>query len=136
MNEQNNAASRTIAKTCPVYIKSFEIEVTPSRSTGPYPLPVKRTMRLDVIGQGELEIKVATINNAISTRKYQFPASGSYVFDEADANVLAAWLVPNAQKPNCRFEYAICPVIYAWVVGPCADGGQIRSNEVSCRYEQ
>jgi len=33
-------------------------------------------MRLDVIGQGELEIKVATINNAISTRKYQFPASG------------------------------------------------------------
>ncbi|MCK7474304.1 MAG: hypothetical protein MZV49_13695 [Rhodopseudomonas palustris] len=65
-----------------------------------------------------MEIKHDSINNASPTNKYQFPASGNYVFDVAQPSVLAAWLAPNPQKPNCRFENAICPVIYARVIGP------------------
>jgi hypothetical protein len=133
-NEDNNAVSRLLQKTCPIYIKNFEVEVSPARATGPYPLRVRTILRLDVIGQGDLTISYKTLNHGKITRTYHFPASGLHEFDAGEIDLLYEWLRPHPQKIGCPNDFAICEVVYAWLEHPCADGGMAESNRVSCRY--
>ena len=134
-DERNNAASRVIQKTCPIYIKDFRIEVTPSSSTGSYPLPVKLTIHLDVIGQGELELKFHDTNWATFVRKFQISGPGTHTFQEDLVPIWAEWVAqPNANS-NCPKEKAWCVNVRARKNMVHADGGVQESNSVSCRYE-
>ncbi len=135
-DENNNSVSRLIRKTVPFYIKDMRVEVTPSQSTGPYPLPVKATIHLDIVGQGELELKIFDTNFAHFFKKFPIAGTGVYEFKQDLLPIRKEMMPPTATKPGrCRKAWAWCPWILVKTPALHADGGVQKSNVVDCYYE-
>jgi hypothetical protein len=136
INENNNEKSCMFFAPCPVYVKKFEISVSPAESSGPYPLPLRLTLRFEVIGSGELKIQYWETNCTIRTRKYAFPASGSYTFVEDLLPVQKIELGSSALAcgNSCWQEGGFCWNQTAKVIGCGQEGSVVESNTVALRY--